>query len=529
MKKAILGSAIFVGLYNIFFYPTVFGMGISILFLLLNVYLFIVRDKNTKNLQFAILLSGLSIFFSLMSAVRANQHVQAIDIILALFLSLIAGFLYKKQTLFNASIFSFALIPSSAIRELFKSINNFFSQNKNRIYDKNHADVYNAVFRGVLIAIPILFVLFFILQGADPIFKTLAERMSFSINAQFVVSIIIFSVCFFWGIAAVKDKLINQENKQLKIQVEKFSIESLIVTLSAASLFAVFLFIQLRFLFLHVPETELKDLGINIQTYSEYVRQGFFNLLIASAISTAIIAYVLQHLHLILTKHNIYLKISMVILALETQLLLLSAGKRLLLYMDAHGLTRSRIYGIIFLFWLSLLLIILLVSTLKKIKKEHFFIAIANITLFAFLIINTISVDSLIANKYPPTINNKIDNYYISRLSPDAASSWPSIIKNADASLQEFEFVTQPTDEDFRKSNNLRDVLSKITEHTYYLDKKYSREKKWQAFNFSEYNAYLIIQNNLGLFKTLEPLMQRIFQKTTNWQHAPAPTPNPKL
>ena len=50
-------------------------------------------------------------------------------------------------------------------------------------------------------------------------------------------------------------------------------------------LFAFFLIIQLKYLFLHVEESDLKNLGINIATYSEYVRQGFFQLLIAATIA----------------------------------------------------------------------------------------------------------------------------------------------------------------------------------------------------------------------------------------------------
>lgn len=524
MKKAILGSAIFVGLYNIFFYPTVLGIGISILFFLLNAYLFTVRDRDTKNLPLAMLISGLSIFLCLMAAVRANMHIQAIDLIASLFLSIAAGFLYKKQKPFNSSIFSFITIPFSAIAEGFASINQFFSRNKTKIYDKNHADTYNIIFQGVLIAIPIILVLFFVLLDADPIFKTLAGKISFfSISNQMIVSVIIFLTCFFWGLATVKDKIINQ-NKEPKTNHESFAIRSLIITTATASLFAIFLLIQLRFLFLHVPETELKNLGINIQTYSEYVRQGFFNLLIAAVISASVIAFILQKLHSILTKHNIYLKISMIILTSETLLLLLSAGKRLYLYELAHGLTRSRIYGAVFLFWLSLLLLIFIAATLKKVKSSHFFIATASVTLFSFLIINAISVDSLIANKYPPTINHEIDNVYISWLSPEAASTWPDIIKNAEISLQKFEAVKEPTDEDKRKVINLRAVLSRVVRHVNYLQ----QEKKWQAFNFSEYNARVIIQNNLSLFKNLEALTQRVFQKQTDWLSiSPTPTPHP--
>ncbi len=543
MKKTLLGSLVFVVIYNVFFFPTLPGAGIPILFGLFHLYLFLVRGKDSKNVNFGVLLSVLSVLFAAGSAYRANMEVQAIDFLVTLFLTFAAAFMYKKISSFSLDLPSFILSPLTVFGRGLVSINNFFSQNKTKISTEKHTDLYNAIFRGVVITVPILFILFILLTGADPIFKTLASKISFSISDQAIFTVIVFVMCFFWGLATIKDKILP--HREEKKDSEKLAIEAIIATGGAAILFGIFLLIQLRYLFLHVPETELHNLGINVATYSEYVRQGFFNLLIASAISTSIIAYVLQRLQTNI-KNGVYLRISTAALALETQLLLVSAGKRLYLYEQFHGFTRSRIYGIVFLLWLSLLLIVLLIAVIKKAKHGYLFITTFIITLVALASFNIIPIDRLIAEKFPPTINHEIDNVYISLLSEEAASSWPGIVREAQIRVEQFDNTQKPSAEDYRRVYDARMVLFDIGKKVYYLDRKYTPsekqyikmdpnnlwhinpvQKRWQAFNKSEYDAYLVVENNRELFAKIGGLLKRIDDKITALSTTPTPTPSP--
>jgi len=112
---------------------------------------------------------------------------------------------------------------------------------------EEHTDKYNAIFRGIIVAIPILFILFLLLSGADPIFRTLVGKLSFSISQQLVISVILFIICFVWGITSILEQFISvNDNVVLRLSGEKFVIESLIVLFSIAALFAVFLLVQLR-------------------------------------------------------------------------------------------------------------------------------------------------------------------------------------------------------------------------------------------------------------------------------------------
>ncbi len=538
MKKTLLGSLIFVGIYNLLFFPTVIGISIGLLFLIFHLYLFTVRNTKTKNLYFAILLSTLSVIFASCVGWRTNGVVQFFDLLLAIFLSIAAGYLYKREKEFSSSAFSFIFIPFAALGESLNSIGNFFTIYKQKQSKSDHSVTYNAILRGILISLPIVAILFLLLSGADPIFRSIFNKVSFSISDQVFVSTVIFVVCLIWGNTIVRDRE-KDDKPPSSISERTLVVESLIVTLSSAVLFAVFLFIQARFLFLQVPETELHQLGINIKTYSEYVRQGFFQLLFAASFVGIILAYILRFFHGMGTKYKQYLKWGMIALTFETELLLLSAGKRLYLYADAHGLTRSRIFGIIFLLWLAFVLVILFVSIIKKVKTNNFFRAMLTITIVAFLSTNIFHIDAYIAASYPPTINKEIDYGYIMRLSPEAAPAWIPFIKKAEDSWKDLSQKTNPTEEDFRKTSYLKYALFALNDKIYWIERKYGNDKNkylalatnlrptddryhksqqtWQAYNLSEHNAYLLIQQNHPIFAKMKPILESISLKENEW------------
>lgn len=543
MKKVLLGSFVFAVLYYAFFYPTYPGIGIGILFLLFHVYLYSVKSEKPRYLALALACSSLSVFFAFCIGWRSNAVVQFLDILLVLTLTLFAGYFYKRETVFLPGFFSFGILPLSAFIESLASINNFFSEHKLKKPTRNHIDIYNGIFRGIIIALPILFILFLLLTGADPIFGKLAGSISISLSEQFIISIIIFIICFVWGITVIKDRAeIIRINSLIQIPVSNLIIESIIVTFGISLLFAVFLIVQLRFLFLQVPETELHSLGIIVRTYSEYVRQGFFQLLVASAISSSVIVAVLRYLHSVVQKQQLYLKLGLLILTLETQFLLITAGKRLFLYEQAHGLTRSRVFGIVFLVWLMLVLILLFVSVLKRMKQTAFFAMLSFITLGAFVTINIVPIDYIIAKLYPPTINNQIDYFYLSRLSPEVSSQWPVWINNIESSWKEISIKEHPSDVENAKISEIQMALFSLNDNIYMLDRKYTIDPKqyipiynadifqdrhitdmkgkWQVYNMSEYRAYQQMRKNKQLFSEIKTVLEEIDMKQKIWYQA---------
>jgi hypothetical protein len=535
MQKILLGSIVFTGIYNLLFYPTLPGIGLVVLFLLIHVYLYLVRNIKTQNLPSALFLSGFSIIFAAFTGWRANGVVQFLDILFAVFLAFISGYLYKIESKFSGGLFSGLLIPASTFIYSLFSILNFFSRPNHQINHKDHSDLYKGILRGLIIAIPIILLLFMLLIGADPIFRTLIESFSFTISTQLVVSIFIFLICLTWGFTKINTALNLIIRKLTPYEPNKQPlVESLIVSGSIVLLFTGFIGFQIRYLFLSVPELELKHLGINVATYSEFVRQGFFQLLMAAAISGSVIAFILNYLHQLNVRQIIYLKVSMLILALETELLLVSAGKRLFLYEQAHGLTRSRILGVVFLIWLAIILIVLFGATLKKIKSTNLLRGFIILTICAFISINIIPIDYLIATKYQPTVNHEIDYIYLMGLSSETAEIWPKFITESQNKLSSKTDIKTPAQKgEIGKLMELQIPLYEINNAVFYLDRKYNPnpdnfipiiyEKnnsklsksqlstpKWQTFNLCEYNAYKYIINNREKFIKLKTLLEEV-------------------
>jgi hypothetical protein len=534
MQKILIGSIVFVGIYNFLFYPTLPGVGLGVLFLLIHLYLYLVRHPKTQNLPAAICLSITSITFAAFTGWRANGVVQFWDIFLAVTLSFVSGYLYKLEAKFSGGLFSSLFIPISTFFYSLFSALNFFSHRQHQIKHPDRSDLYKGILRGLIIAVPIVFLLFLLLIGADPIFRTLIESFSFSVSPQFVLSIIILVICLVWGITQISTALNLVIGKILPYEGnDKPLVESLVVSASIVLLFTGFLCFQIRYLFLSVPELDLKHLGINVATYSEFVRQGFFQLLMAAAISGSVIAFIIRYLHRIKLPEVIYLKISLIILTLETELLLVSAGKRLFLYEQAHGLTRSRIFGIVFLIWLAIFLIIFFAATIKKIKSINILRTLIILTITAFVSLNIIPIDRLIATKYPPTVNHEIDYIYLMSLSPEISEIWPKFINGAQNKLNQLtQNRTKLENVDFTKLMELNIPLNEINNWVYYLDHKYNPNPdkyipliydqhkfeypqpigklKWQTFNLSEYQAYQNIYNHREDFMKLKPLLEEI-------------------
>lgn len=511
MIKILFGSVLFVTLYNLLFYPTVIGIGLGVLFALFNAYLFFVQTKQPGNLHLAVGSSLVSVLFAAAVGWRANGLVQQIDLLMALFFTVVAAYFYKNEKPFHWGIISFLGLPLAALGEGLMSSFQFVS---------HHHGASAAIGWGIVIAIPIMVILFRLLSGADPIFAKLYGPLTFSPSWQLIISFVIFTFAFFWGVTTVKDRFQRWNIKPEAIpEKESTGIEALIVSLGTAILFGLFLSVQIQYLFLEVPETQLQHLGINISTYSEYVRQGFFQLLIAAGIATTMVAYSARRIHLMVSTGKRLLQSGMMVVTLETELLLLSAAKRLSLYAGAHGLTISRILGTIFLLWLCTALVVLVYSIVKRVKRMYFFFIFFAITMGAMVSVNVLPIDAIIATSYPPTVNQEIDYIYISMLSSDARDAWPSVIHFAQNEWQALAIMESPTVDQTRKVKSITIALSRLGRTVDYLDHKYALPT-WQAFNYSEYQAYRLVQANRPLFDQIQVLKEEIAKKEQEWSDA---------
>lgn len=500
------GALIFVALYNLLFFQVQIGLISLVIFSLLNSYFFLTSPKEAKNIGWALTFSLISIAFSLLVPLRASGIIQAIDFLAAcLFLSL-SILLIKLQNPFNFSSWLFVLSPLLIFKNFISQILSFF--NSDQIYstkvDKNTSSF---LIRGLIITTPIFLILLFLLVQADPIFGKLGQDLLNNLGQRAVFSIFVFVCLVTLGLMKVVDKLSNSESIR-EVNPGKFY-ELLILIGSLCLLFSAFLLIQIRYLFIEVNEGDLKELGINVLTYSDYVRRGFFELIIASIIISLVLTYILKFIHHIRSNFKLPLQLLSGFLTLETLMLLASAVKRLALYEAAHGLTRARILGFIFLVWLALLLIIFVVKIFQEIPKSQFFVISLVISLLALLSVNFVNIDGLIATNFKPTVNKEVDYFYLTNLSADASDSWPEAVFDSEQTLNSLKDKQVLDSEDNRKLYWAGTTLEQIKAQTDYLKTKYLRPMaNWQAFNLGEYLAFQDLDKNQQIFDRVPNLLE---------------------
>lgn len=502
MQKSLISSLVFVLIFNLLFF-NISGIGFGLFFLILNLIFFFCRNKDTKNLSLAISSSVISILFGLLEGFRANEIVRSLNFLASLFFSTAAVYLYKANFNFSYKIFEFITTPIALGISNLKTFFGFLKNDK-QINIKNQTTA--SIIKGVVFALPVIFVLLVLFSNADPIFNKYVGSFLDTISERLLTSSVIFVALFI--------TLMSQHSKRSEVSEQIFDFshkiyELLIISGSVAILFATFLAIQFRYLFNQVSESELASIGIQSLTYSEYINKGFFELIFASVIASGVIIYTLHFLHNLSKERKLILQIILAILTLEVGLLIFSDFRRLDLYQAAHGLTRAREFGFIFLVWLSLMLGILLITVITKLKSKYFFFSILLITLTTLISLNLFNLDGLIAKKYQPTVNQEIDYLYISTLSSDAHPIWLGVINEAEKTIIELESAPNLTEDHYRKLRYAHLSLENLNGEHSFLIKKYTN-LKWQSFNYSEYNASKFITQNEEFFEKVPKLLERV-------------------
>src|SRR3989344_2589029 len=378
MQKALLATIGLVALFNLFFYPLNLGVGLSIFITLTSIFSFISRDKNSKNLDLALISSSLSILFAFLLSYRSNGIIQFLDLLLSAFFGSTALIFYKNENRFKFDLPNFLLTPLYSAFSYLTSLFNLFFQPKN-VTDSSK-NTLSAVFKGVFITIPILGVLLILLTNADPIYSKFVGDFFKDIWVRLILSLILFFVYLPIGLITAT-KFFTQKPEETKNLAHHKSYELMILLGSISLLFASFIIVQFQYLFSNLSERQLHELGIKSLTYSEYVNKGFFELITVSVIVSFILMYVLNIIHKLPAKSKIITQIFASLLTLETAHIVLSDFKRLDLYQLSHGLTRARVFGFTFLIWLTLILTIFLISLIYKLKSKIFFYSTLGVTL----------------------------------------------------------------------------------------------------------------------------------------------------
>lgn len=386
---------------------------------------------------------------------------------------------------------------------------------------------FSKILIGLAITIPAAGLLLILLSSADPIFSYYLEKIftfDFTVSevaAQFLWRVF-FSICFlvFVGVLVlmkIKSNFISPASN-LSPKNSPLVAPYLMLTATLSIILMAFLAIQIKYLAIQ----DLSDLtSFGISTFSEYVRRGFMELVLATAL-----VYSISGAGLVLYRsfkpHKIHLAVNSILIILNLALAAM-AYKRVYLYMTEHGLTHMRIYGLMILLIIVFFLVTLFIRYFVKNHKLYIAELLgASLIVFIFGIAN---VDYLLARIAPPTVNNEVDFNYLSRLSADDPHSWISVYEDINENtLPVLEKESFSLDEKILITRGDW-ALSRIYYSVGTLVHKYGKEEEKEVFseehyrfnakggflktNIKEYSAYLLLRDEID-FKKLKETREKV-------------------
>jgi hypothetical protein len=187
------------------------------------------------------------------------------------------------------------------------------------------------------------------------------------------------------------------------------------------ALFLAFVLVQLAVLFggrRHVLETA----GV---TYAEYARQGFWQLLAAAGLTLVVVWAAVVFAATPRRAHRIALRLLLGALCGLTIVVLASALNRLLLYEDAFGLTRSRLFAEAVAVWLGGLFALLVAAGVVRAVGRNLARIVVVGTAAGLLAFSLANPDQLVAERNVERWREtgRIDLFYLQELSADAAEA----------------------------------------------------------------------------------------------------------
>ena len=274
--------------------------------------------------------------------------------------------------------------------------------------------------RGTVMALPPLLVLTALLTSADPVFERVLHNAVFRGIEPLLEHLAFAGVIAWLASGYMRAFLIDDDVVMDRIHLPRPSIASSEISVALTLLnllFVVFLVVQVRYLF---GGSELVEVTPGL-SYAEYARRGFFELVAA----TVLVVPVLLVADWAATKDDVRsqrtLRATSTLLVLLLVGVLASAAYRMWLYQGAYGLTEDRLYGSVFMVWLTVVLGWLAATVLRGKRRKFAFGAVVA-GLACIVALHVLNPHALIArvNIARATSGAEYDGKYLRTLSADA-------------------------------------------------------------------------------------------------------------
>lgn len=417
------GSSLFLGIvFVILFYEQELGINFPLFGLLVVACGLLMANVFSKKVEIEnYIIIILALFFSFMVFVRSSDLLTFFNVIGCVLLLLVVVRMFTgghiKTFLFGDYLKVFFL-PFLFIGPFFETFPAIVSLQKNA-GDKTKT---KEIIRGSLMAVIALIVFAWLFSSADAVFnKILSDMFIFEINQDLINRVIIcaaITAFFIGGFGYMFRKLHHSLAPSVQKKERNLGIiETTILFSSINTLFGIFIFLQISYLF--GGESHLIAQGL---TYSEYARAGFFQLILVAILSYLIISFAEKQIIMNDGLHLRTFKVLSGILVFQVILILVSAFSRLSLYEDAYGFTTIRLYGHALMIWLGMILVLISRHIWTNGERAAFAFRAFCAVIMLLIAVNMLNPDVFIAQKnlerYQKT--GQLDAPYLASLSGDA-------------------------------------------------------------------------------------------------------------
>lgn len=466
-------SLIFGVAFTLLFYKVGVGFNIFafscimvLLLLLIMKKLSVPLKKGTIAYYLGTISLGLS---SMLTSSWILLFLNIIGILLLLDLSLIHQFNEDSNWNFSRKIGSMFVLPLVTITTIGMPFQDTFKYFKSTKLFKN--DRFMNITTGIIIAVPLLWVIIGLLSSADLIFGKLTNEvydLVFSSNIFTIIIMVIFGflVCYCIICGATMKAGSNDfihERKKASASI------AVTVLLLLGIVYIMFCSVQVLYLFnngVFVLPSEF--------TYAEYARRGFFELL-----AVTVINIVLMLICTSFFEESKFVRILLTAMTACTYIMIASAVYRMILYISAYNLTFLRLFVLLFLLIDSLVLIGVIVSVYRK-RFPLFGYSVCAVTI-CYLIFSFARPDYFIAKYHIQEKENMeyTDIVYLTEsLSFDAA---PVLIPYFKEKFPEIQFIPNADNTEYYTDNHGKEEVIKN-----YYNRISSKEKE---SGLREYNV----------------------------------------
>lgn len=424
-----------------------------------------------KRTFFAWAALGIGILATLAFGFRANEFVQAVNVITAL---LAVGALFLLHAVerieWNAlwllrTIFFYPSVFLHRVPGAF------------RMLKKSKVSGFGMALRVIGITVVLLVFFTIVLSSADPIFAQKISILREQIVPRTLWSLVL---AVFLLVVLVASFSSRYTYKPLPLKFISW-LEAAVPVGAVCVLFGVFLWVQGTYLFADHESFQALDL-----TYAEYVRKGMIELLIAT-FCAGLLSYVLslkEREQAGTYEANVLRGVNAVLL-IELFLMLASAWRRDVLYMDVYGLTRVRLIGEIFLAWLAVLVVLFAVFGMwRRLQEKAVFVGVIAASFAVVVYLNAFNMDAKIVAAEPPA-GQQQDVYYMSLLSIDAVEGWWEMLGTMEAEFETMRTKTTLSPEERMRLASIVRSVQEIAEKRRQLESS-SIDQSWTSWRWSD-------------------------------------------